>query len=120
MFHVFHLQLPSCPHSRVAHGSPAENVTFRRTARTSVRRRNLQTVHAGLFGNEKTDKEIEAHFTMFNRKSGAENDRSAEHKFGENGRASHWCVAGTCAYHVWLTRKTGAWRLCEATLIEAV
>ena len=89
MFDVSQLQLPQGCHHSVQQRSLLSSFAFRRTACPSVRRR-AWAVRAAWSGNEKTEKEIAAHFAMFNRKGGSE-DR-AKHAAGQNGQLKDWCA----------------------------
>ena len=90
MFDAFRLQLPQgCCHRSLLQHSLLSSFAFRRTGCPGVRRR-AWAVRAAWSGNEKTEKEIAAHFAMYNRKGGE--DR-AKHAAGQNGQLKDWCAA---------------------------
>ena len=93
MFDVARLQLPQGCHHSVLQRGLLSSFAFRRTACPGVRRR-AWAVRAAWSGNEKTEKEIAAHFAMFRRKGGGE-DR-AKHAAGQNGRLEGGCAATRC------------------------
>ena len=88
MFDAFRLQLPQGCHRSLLQHSLLSSFAFRRTACPGVRRR-AWAVRAAFSGNEKTEKEIAAHFAMYNRKGGE--DR-AKHAAGQNGQLKDWCA----------------------------
>lgn len=93
MFDAFRLQLPQGCHCSLLQHSLLSSFAFRRTACPGVRRR-AWAVRAAWSGNDKTEKEIAAHFAMFNRKAGE--DR-AKHAAGQNGQLKDWCAVACCA-----------------------
>jgi len=96
---VFRTQLASCPHDALHAGLQSRCGLLRRTARARHAcggRRTWVPQAAGMFSSEKAEKEVAAHFAMFNRKgSGASEagDGQGERAAHSNGRARDRCAA---------------------------
>ncbi len=112
-FDVFRTQLARCPHDVLHGGLHSRCVLLGRTARARHAcggRRTWVPQAAGMFSSEKAEKEVAAHFAMFNRKgSGASEagDGQGERATHSNGRARDRCAARS-------TLCTHYWRPCSA------
>ncbi len=113
-FDVFQTQLARCPHDALHGGLQSHCVLLGRTARARHAcggRRTWVPQAAGMFSSEKAEKEVAAHFAMFNRKgSGASEAGDGQ---GERGAHSNGRARDRCAARSTLSRITGPGQCCS-------